>query len=190
MTEPTSPAVAPLSYDGTPDSGLPLGRHLGPRVGFGFDVHAFGPGDHVWLAGVRVPHSHGIVAHSDGDVLLHALCDALLGAVALGDIGQHFPDTDPQWRGAASHQFVTHCLGLVRARGYVVGNADLTLLAEAPRLKAYREPMQQRVAELLEVPVDAVGLKATTTEQMGFTGRQEGLAAQAAVMLWPAGTGR
>jgi len=202
MTEPTFPAVAPASAPlpaplpdplpdyGTPDSGLPLARQSGPRVGFGFDVHAFGPGDHVWLAGVRVPHSHGIVAHSDGDVLLHALCDALLGAVALGDIGQHFPDTDPQWRGAASHQFVTHCLGLVRARGYVVGNADLTLLAEAPRLKAYREPMQQRVAELLEVPVDAVGLKATTTEQMGFTGRREGLAAQAAVMLWPAATGR
>ena len=152
--------------------------HLGPRVGFGFDVHAFGPGDHVWLAGVRVPHSHGIVAHSDGDVLLHALCDALLGAVALGDIGQHFPDTDPQWRGAASHQFVTHCLGLVRSRGSVVG-CDLVVFVA----------MQQRVAELLEVPVDAVGLKATTTEQMGFTGRREGLAAQAAVMLWPAVTG-
>lgn len=158
----------------------------GPRVGFGFDVHAFGPGDHVWLAGVRLPHTHGVVAHSDGDVLLHALCDALLGAVALGDIGQHFPDTDPRWRGAASHQFVTHCLGLVRARGYVVGNADLTLLAEAPRLKGHRDAMIARVAELLEVPADAVGLKATTTEQMGFTGRREGLAAQAAVMLWPA----
>lgn len=189
MTEPTSPAAASGSADATESVAPRLASHLGPRVGFGFDVHAFGPGDHVWLAGVCVPHTHGIVAHSDGDVLLHALCDALLGAVALGDIGQHFPDTDPQWRGAASHQFVTHCLGLVRARGYVVGNADLTLLAEAPRLKGYREPMQQRVAQLLEVPVDAVGLKATTTEQMGFTGRREGLAAQAAVMLWPIATG-
>lgn len=177
MTEPVS-------------SSAPAGQSrrgpLGPRVGFGFDVHAFGPGDHVWLAGVRVPHTQGVVAHSDGDVLLHALCDALLGAVALGDIGQHFPDTDPQWRGAASHRFVTHCLGLVKARGYVVGNADLTLLAEAPRLKGHRDAMIARVAELLELPTDAVGLKATTTEQMGFTGRREGLAAQAAVMLWPA----
>lgn len=178
MSEPAS--SRPLAKASTAAS-----TRVGPRVGFGFDVHAFGPGDHVWLAGVRVPHNHGVVAHSDGDVLLHALCDALLGAVALGDIGQHFPDTDPQWRGAASHQFVTHCLGLVQARGYVVGNADLTLLAEAPRLKGYRDAMIARVAELLELPTDAVGLKATTTEQMGFTGRREGLAAQAAVMLWP-----
>jgi 2-C-methyl-D-erythritol 2,4-cyclodiphosphate synthase len=154
-----------------------------PRVGFGFDVHAFGPGDHVWLAGVRVPHSQGVVAHSDGDVLLHALCDALLGALALGDIGQHFPDTDPQWRGAASAQFVAHCLGLAKARGYRIGNVDLTLLAEAPRLRGHREAMVARVAELLEVEPEAVGLKATTTERLGFTGRGEGLAAQAAVLL-------
>jgi len=190
MSEPaSSPGPAASSSRGaqavaTAPPG-PLGP-LGPRVGFGFDVHAFGPGDQVWLAGVCVPHTQGVVAHSDGDVLLHALCDALLGAVALGDIGQHFPDTDPQWRGAASHRFVTHCLGLVKARGYVVGNADLTLLAEAPRLKGHRDAMIARVAELLELPTDAVGLKATTTEQMGFTGRREGLAAQAAVMLWPA----
>jgi 2-C-methyl-D-erythritol 2,4-cyclodiphosphate synthase len=162
-------------------------RHgSGPRVGFGFDVHAFGPGDQVWLAGVRVPHSHGVVAHSDGDVLLHALCDAILGALALGDIGQHFPDSDPQWRGAASERFVRHCVALAHERGYVVGNADLTLLAEAPRLKGHREAMVATVAGLLGVPPDAVGLKATTTEQLGFTGRGEGLAAQAAVMLWPA----
>lgn len=166
-----------------PEADSPSPR--GPRVGFGFDVHAFGPGDHVWLAGIRIPHGQGVVAHSDGDVLLHALCDALLGALALGDIGQHFPDSDPQWRGASSDRFVRHCLGLVRARGYRVGNADLTLLAEAPRLKGHREAMAARVAELLDVPVDAVGLKATTTEQLGFTGRREGLAAQAAVMLWP-----
>lgn len=157
-----------------------------PRVGSGFDVHAFGPGDHVMLAGVRVPHTHGVVAHSDGDVLLHALCDALLGALALGDIGQHFPDSDPAWRGADSSRFVTHCVGLARERGYVVGNADLTLIAEAPRLKGHREAMAARVAALLEVPVTAVGLKATTTEKLGFTGRGEGIAAQAVVMLLPA----
>lgn len=157
-----------------------------PRVGSGFDVHAFGPGDHVMLAGVRVPHTHGVVAHSDGDVLLHALCDALLGALALGDIGQHFPDSDPAWRGADSSRFVTHCVGLARERGYRVGNADLTLIAEAPRLKGHREAMAARVAALLEVPVTAVGLKATTTEKLGFTGRGEGIAAQAVVMLVPA----
>lgn len=156
-----------------------------PRVGFGFDVHAFGPGDHVWLAGVRVAHTHGVVAHSDGDVLLHALCDAILGALALGDIGQHFPDTDPAWRGAASERFVRHCVRLAEERGYRVGNADLTLLAEAPRLKGHREAMVACVAALLQVAPDAVGLKATTTERLGFTGRREGLAAQAAVMLWP-----
>lgn len=164
----------------------PHSAPLWPRVGFGFDVHAFGPGDHLWLAGVRVSHTHGVVAHSDGDVLLHALCDAILGALALGDIGQHFPDTDPAWRGAASERFVRHCVALARERGYRVGNADLTLLAEAPRLKGHREAMLARVAELLGVSADAVGLKATTTERLGFTGRGEGLAAQAAVMLWPA----
>ncbi|MFM7065909.1 MAG: 2-C-methyl-D-erythritol 2,4-cyclodiphosphate synthase [Gammaproteobacteria bacterium] len=163
----------------------PTAVRRGPRVGFGFDVHAFGPGDHVWLGGVRVPHDRGVVAHSDGDVLLHALCDALLGALALGDIGQHFPDSDPQWRGAASERFVRHCLALAHARGYRVGNADLTLLAEAPRLKGHREAMVQRIAALLAVEEGAVGLKATTTERLGFTGRREGLAAQAAVMLWP-----
>jgi 2-C-methyl-D-erythritol 2,4-cyclodiphosphate synthase len=157
-----------------------------PRVGSGFDVHAFGPGDHVMLAGVRVPHAHGVVAHSDGDVLLHALCDALLGALALGDIGQHFPDSDPAWRGADSSRFVTHCVGLARERGYRIGNADLTLIAEAPRLKGHREAMTARVAALLEVPVTAVGLKATTTEKLGFTGRGEGIGAQAVVMLVPA----
>ena len=156
-----------------------------PRVGFGFDVHAFGPGDHVWLAGVRVAHTHGVVAHSDGDVLLHALCDAILGALALGDIGQHFPDSDPAWRGAASERFVRHCVQLAHQRGYRVGNADLTLLAEAPRLQGHREGMVACVAGLLQVTPDAVGLKATTTERLGFTGRREGLAAQAAVMLWP-----
>ncbi len=153
------------------------------RVGSGFDVHAFGPGDHVMLGGVRVEHGRGVVAHSDGDVLLHALCDALLGAAGLGDIGQHFPDSDPQWRGAASERFVLHAVGLLRAQGYAVVNADLTLLCEAPRLAAVRSRVRESIAALLAVPVDAVNLKATTTERLGFLGRGDGLAAQAVVLI-------
>lgn len=153
------------------------------RVGSGYDVHAFGPGDHVMLGGVRVPHSHGVVAHSDGDVLLHALCDALLGAAGLGDIGQHFPDNDPTWRGAASSRFVTHAVSLLRERGYGIVNADLTLLCEAPRLAAHREAIRQSIAALLGVATDAVNLKATTTEKMGYLGRREGLAAEAIVLI-------
>jgi 2-C-methyl-D-erythritol 2,4-cyclodiphosphate synthase len=153
------------------------------RVGSGFDVHAFGPGDHVMLGGVRVPHSQGVVAHSDGDVLLHALCDALLGAAGLGDIGQHFPDSDPQWRGASSDRFVTHAVTLLRERGYSVVNADLTLLCEAPRLSAHRDPIRSSIATLLGVAADAVNLKATTTEKMGYLGRREGLAAEAVVLI-------
>jgi 2-C-methyl-D-erythritol 2,4-cyclodiphosphate synthase len=159
----------------------------GSRVGFGVDVHAFGPGDHVWLGGVRVPHGRGVVAHSDGDVLLHALCDALLGAAGLGDIGQHFPDSDPQWRGAASSGLLAHCVGLVRARGWRVANADLTLLAEAPRLGPHREQIRAHLAPLLGVEPEAVNVKATTTEKLGFLGRREGLAAQATVLLERAG---
>jgi 2-C-methyl-D-erythritol 2,4-cyclodiphosphate synthase len=156
------------------------------RVGCGFDVHAFGAGDCVMLGGVRVPHTHGVVAHSDGDVLLHALCDALLGAAALGDIGQHFKDTDPAWRDADSSRFVTAVLAMVRAKGFQVVNADLTLIAQAPKLAPYRQGMQARIAQLLAVPVDQVNLKATTTEGLGFPGRAEGIAAQAVVLLGPA----
>jgi 2-C-methyl-D-erythritol 2,4-cyclodiphosphate synthase len=153
------------------------------RVGSGFDVHAFGPGDHVMLGGIRVAHAQGVVAHSDGDVLLHALCDALLGAGGLGDIGQHFPDSDPRWRGASSDQFVQHAVGLLRDQGYAVVNADLTLLCETPRLAAVRARIRESVSALLAVPVDAVNLKATTTEKLGFIGRGEGLAAQAVVLV-------
>ncbi len=153
------------------------------RIGFGVDVHAFGPGDHVWLGGVRVPYARGVVAHSDGDVLLHALCDALLGAAGLGDIGQHFPDSDPRWRGAASTGLLRHCVALVRERGWAVANADLTLLAEAPRLGPHRDAIRAHVAAELGVAADAVNVKATTTERLGFLGRAEGLAAQAAVLL-------
>lgn len=153
------------------------------RIGSGFDVHAFGPGDSVMLAGVRVPCDHGVVAHSDGDVILHALCDAMLGAAGLGDIGQHFPDTDPQWRGADSSRFVTAALTLLHGRGLHVVNADVTLLAEAPRIAPHREAMCVSLARLLDVDRDRVNLKATTTEKLGFVGRAEGLAAQAVVLL-------
>lgn len=153
------------------------------RIGSGIDVHAFGPGDHLMLGGVRIAHTRGVVAHSDGDVVLHALCDALLGAAGLGDIGQHFPDSDPRWKGTASARFVTAVLALLRAAGFAVVNADLTVIAETPRVGPHREAIRREVARLLEVPVERVNLKATTTERLGFLGRGEGIAAQAAVLL-------
>jgi 2-C-methyl-D-erythritol 2,4-cyclodiphosphate synthase len=153
------------------------------RIGCGFDVHAFGPGEFVMLGGVRVPHSHGVLAHSDGDVLLHALCDALLGAAGLGDIGQHFKDTDPKWRGADSAGFVSAVLGQLREAGLRVVNADLTVIAQAPKVGPHRAAMQARIAQLLAVPVRQVNIKATTTEGLGFLGRAEGIAAQAVVLL-------
>ena len=155
------------------------------RIGSGTDVHAFGPGDFVMLGGVRVPHTHGVVAHSDGDVLLHALCDALLGAAALGDIGQHFRDDDPRWAGADSRRFVTGALEMVEERGWRVANADLTLLAEAPRVSSYRDAIRASIALLLKVGTDCVNVKATTTERLGFLGRREGIGAQAVVLLVP-----
>ena len=153
------------------------------RVGSGYDVHAFGPGDHAMLGGVRVPHDRGIVAHSDGDVLLHALCDALLGAAGKGDIGQWFPDSDARWRGADSGRFVTHVMDLLREEGWAVVNADLTLLAQAPRIAAHRAAIVLRVATLLGVDPGSVNLKATTTEGLGAIGREEGLAAMATVLI-------
>jgi len=151
------------------------------RIGTGFDVHAFGPGDGVMLAGVRVPHSRGVVAHSDGDVVLHALCDALLGAAGLGDIGQHFADSDPRWKGAASTVFVREVLSLLAARQLRVVNADVTVLAQEPRLAPLREAMRSSLAALLGT--EQVNIKATTTEHLGFIGRCEGIAAQAVVLL-------
>lgn len=135
------------------------------------------------LAGVRIAADRGVVAHSDGDVILHALCDALLGAAGLGDIGQHFPDTDPRWRGAASSQFVTAVLELLRQRGWQVGNVDVTLLAELPRIGPHREAMRACLAQLLQVPPAAVNIKATTTEKLGFIGRREGLAAEVVALI-------
>jgi len=153
------------------------------RVGIGYDVHAFGPGDHVMLGGVRIPHDRGVEAHSDGDVLLHALCDALLGAMGLGDIGQHFEDTDPRWKGADSRQFLRHCAQLLAERGWRLVNADATVVAEAPRLAVHRDEMRARIAGDLGCAEERVNVKATTHEGLGAFGRREGLAAQAIVLL-------
>jgi 2-C-methyl-D-erythritol 2,4-cyclodiphosphate synthase len=153
------------------------------RIGHGYDVHAFGPGGFVTLGGVRVPHGKGVVAHSDGDVLLHALCDAILGALGEGDIGQHFPDSDPQWKGASSRLFLRHCASLLTARGWRLVNADLTLLAEAPRLGGHRTAMRGNIAADLGVDIGRINLKATTSEGLGALGRAEGLACHAVVLL-------
>jgi 2-C-methyl-D-erythritol 2,4-cyclodiphosphate synthase len=153
------------------------------RVGSGVDVHAFGPGDSLVLGGVRIAHTRGIVAHSDGDVLLHALVDALLGAAGLGDIGEHFPDSDPQWRGADSRRFVAATLAMLERRSLKVVNADLTLLAQQPRLAPVRDEIRRSVATMLGIDIQCVNLKATTTEHLGFLGRNEGLMAMATVLL-------
>jgi 2-C-methyl-D-erythritol 2,4-cyclodiphosphate synthase/2-C-methyl-D-erythritol 4-phosphate cytidylyltransferase len=156
-----------------------------PRIGSGFDVHAFGSGDRIVLGGVSIPHSHGLIAHSDGDVLLHALADALLGALALGDIGQHFPDTDEKWRGADSRVLLRGVYILIRHRGYRLANADMTIIAQVPRMAPHIPVMQSNIADDLEVTADMIGIKATTTEKLGFTGRKEGIACQASVLLVP-----
>lgn len=153
------------------------------RIGNGFDVHAFGGGDHVMLGGERIPHTRGLVAHSDGDVVLHALCDALLGALALGDIGKHFPPSDERWRGANSRDLLRHCVSLVQTRGYVLGNADITIICERPKISPHSDQMQKNIAEDCQVRADQISVKATTTEKLGFTGRGEGIAAQAVVLL-------
>jgi 2-C-methyl-D-erythritol 4-phosphate cytidylyltransferase/2-C-methyl-D-erythritol 2,4-cyclodiphosphate synthase len=149
------------------------------RSASGFDVHAFGPGDHVWLCGVRIPHDAGLIGHSDADAGLHALTDALLGTIAAGDIGDHFPPSDPQWKGASSDHFLAHAATLVRNAGGIIDFVDLTLICERPKIGPHREAMRARIAEILLLDPAQVSLKATTTEQLGFTGRREGLAAQA-----------
>jgi len=153
------------------------------RIGQGFDVHAFGPGDHVTLGGVRIPHAQGVVAHSDGDVVLHSLCDALLGALALGDIGQHFPPGDPRWKDADSRIFLREVRRMVRAAGFRVVNVDVTVLAEAPKLGPHAAEMRARIAADLGIGVGEVGLKATTTERLGFVGRGEGIAAMSVALI-------
>jgi 2-C-methyl-D-erythritol 4-phosphate cytidylyltransferase/2-C-methyl-D-erythritol 2,4-cyclodiphosphate synthase len=149
------------------------------RMGQGFDVHRFVPGDHVWLCGVKVAHTHALQGHSDADVALHALTDALLGAIGAGDIGQHFPDTDARWKGAASHIFLEEALRLVRTRGGSIGNVDVTILCESPKIAPHRAAMRGRIAEILGLEEARVSVKATTTEGLGFTGRREGIAALA-----------
>jgi 2-C-methyl-D-erythritol 4-phosphate cytidylyltransferase / 2-C-methyl-D-erythritol 2,4-cyclodiphosphate synthase len=149
------------------------------RTGQGFDVHAFGPGDHLWLCGVKVPHDHGLVGHSDADAGLHALTDAILGTIGAGDIGVHFPPSDPQWRGAPSDQFLRHAAGLVRAQGGIVAHVDVTIVCERPKIGPHRAAMVARIAAILGLDPSRVSVKATTTEKLGFTGRGEGLAAQA-----------
>lgn len=156
-----------------------------PRIGHGIDVHRFGVGDFVTLGGVQIAHSHGLVAHSDGDVALHALCDALLGALALGDIGKHFPDTDAAYRGIDSRQLLRHVVALIQKHGYQVGNCDITVLAERPKLAPHIGVMQTHIAADLGVMPDCVSVKATTTEKLGFVGRQEGIEAHAVVLLMP-----
>jgi 2-C-methyl-D-erythritol 4-phosphate cytidylyltransferase/2-C-methyl-D-erythritol 2,4-cyclodiphosphate synthase len=153
------------------------------RTGFGVDAHRFGPGDAVVLGGVRIAHDHGLVGHSDADAGLHALTDALLGAISEGDIGQHFPPSDPQWRGASSDRFLAHAVSLATAKGGQIVHADLTLVCERPKIGPHRDAMRARIAELLGVPIDRVSVKATTTEGMGFTGREEGILAQAVVSV-------
>ena len=158
---------------------------LTPRVGTGFDVHRLAEGEELWLCGVRIEQDRGLAGHSDADVGLHAIVDALLGACGAGDIGQHFPPSDPQWRGAPSSRFVEHAVELAREAGFAVGNVDLTLICEAPKIGPHRDSMRARLAELLRVGIEAVNVKATTTERLGFTGRGEGIAAQAVATLVP-----
>ena len=153
------------------------------RTGMGLDAHRFGPGDVVWLCGIRIEHDLGLVGHSDADCGLHALTDAVLGAIADGDIGEHFPPTDPRWKGASSDQFLTHAVNRVAAQGGRILNADVTLVCERPKIKPHRDAMRQRIADLLGLPIHRVSVKATTTEGMGFTGREEGLLAQAVVSV-------
>ncbi|WP_323137577.1 2-C-methyl-D-erythritol 2,4-cyclodiphosphate synthase [Dyella subtropica] len=153
------------------------------RIGQGFDVHAFGEGDHIMLGGVRVPHSHGVEAHSDGDVVIHALCDAIFGALALGDIGQHFPPSQERWRNAESRVFLRHAATLMREQGYAIGNADVTVICELPKVGPHALAMRECMARELGCEVGRISIKATTTEKLGFTGRGEGIAAQACVLL-------
>jgi 2-C-methyl-D-erythritol 4-phosphate cytidylyltransferase / 2-C-methyl-D-erythritol 2,4-cyclodiphosphate synthase len=151
------------------------------RIGQGFDVHRLVAGEELWLCGLKIDHSHGLMGHSDADVALHAITDAMLGALALGDIGDHFPPTDARWRGAASDQFARHALGLAMQQGYRLSNVDVTIICEAPKIGPHRSAMRERLAEILATDIENISVKATTTEQLGFTGRGEGIAAQAVI---------
>jgi 2-C-methyl-D-erythritol 2,4-cyclodiphosphate synthase len=153
------------------------------RIGQGYDVHAFGEGDHIIMGGVTIPHERGLIAHSDGDVLIHALCDAFLGAAALGDIGRHFPDTDPRYRGVDSRELLREVVSLVGSKGYSLSNADMTIVAQAPKMSPYLEQITINLAIDCGCNVDQINIKATTTENLGFEGRGEGIACQAVILL-------
>lgn len=153
------------------------------RIGNGFDVHAFATGRDLWLCGVKIPYEMGLLGHSDADVALHALCDALLGAAALRDIGYHFPDTDPAYKGADSRRLLRRVVELIAEKGFGIENVDVTIIAQAPKLLPHIEQMRQNVAADLSIPLDCVSIKATTTEHLGFTGRREGIAALASALL-------
>ena len=153
------------------------------RVGQGYDVHRFNEGNHIILGGVKIDYEQGLEAHSDGDVVLHALCDALLGAAALGDIGKHFPDTDPEFKGADSRVLLRHVYRIVQDRGYQLVNADMTIIAQAPKMAPHIGTMCRNIADDLNVDVDCINVKATTTEKLGFEGRKEGIAVQAIVLI-------
>ena len=154
------------------------------RIGHGYDVHALGPDLPLWLGGVRIPHTHGCIAHSDGDVIIHALCDALLGAAALGDIGTHFPDTSEEFRNIGSKILLRRTVALLTTEGYAVGNVDCTLCMQRPKIKPYIPAMRQALSEAMHLPVEAISIKATTTEHLGFTGREEGVEAHAVALLY------
>jgi 2-C-methyl-D-erythritol 4-phosphate cytidylyltransferase/2-C-methyl-D-erythritol 2,4-cyclodiphosphate synthase len=160
-----------------------LGGRMDIRTGTGFDVHRFGPGDHCMLCGVAVPHGRGLQGHSDADVGLHALADAIYGALAEGDIGRHFPPSDPQWKGAESHVFLRHAVGLAAEKGFAIGNMDVTFLCERPKIGPHAEAMRAALAGITGVALERISVKATTTERLGFTGREEGIAAQTVVTL-------
>jgi 2-C-methyl-D-erythritol 2,4-cyclodiphosphate synthase len=153
------------------------------RIGHGYDVHRFSEGDHIILGGVNIPYEKGLEAHSDGDVVLHALCDALLGAAALGDIGKHFPDTDPNFKGADSRVLLRHVYRIVADKGYLLGNADITIIAQAPKMAPHIDAMRQLIAADLKVDLDVINIKATTTEKLGFEGRKEGISVHAVVLI-------
>lgn len=154
------------------------------RIGQGYDVHRLVEGRELWLCGVRIPHSLGLLGHSDADVAIHALCDALLGALALGDIGKHFPDSEPEYKGIDSRILLRHVMELVRTNGYDVGNVDVTVMAQKPKLAPYIQEMRRTLADTMNVPVDQVSVKATTTERLGFEGREEGISASAVCLLY------
>ncbi|MCS0496944.1 bifunctional 2-C-methyl-D-erythritol 4-phosphate cytidylyltransferase/2-C-methyl-D-erythritol 2,4-cyclodiphosphate synthase [Ancylobacter sp. MQZ15Z-1] len=184
-TFPGDPANTKLT---TPEDFVTAERHVAleladVRSATGFDVHAFGPGDHVVLGGVRIPHQQGLSGHSDADVVLHALTDALLGTIGSGDIGHHFPPSDPQWKGASSDLFLAHAVALVKAAGGLVAHLDATVICEAPKIGPHREAMRERIAQIAGISLARVSVKATTSEKLGFTGRREGIAAMASATV-------